>query len=45
MSFLVTDAGFFGYLSSNLLYNLKDPKTTKNTGKIDCRKVIFEDSF
>ena len=45
MSFLVTDTGFFGYLSSNSSYSQKGPKTTKNAAKMDRRKIIFEDTF
>ena len=40
MSCLVTDTGFFGYLSSDSSYSQKVPK---NAAKMDRSKVVFED--
>ena len=43
MSFVVTDAGDFGYLSSRSLYSQKCHKTSKNAAKVGCSSS-FEDT-
>ena len=45
MSDLVSDSGFFGYLSSNSSYCQKGCKTTKKAAKMDYRSVIFVHTF